>query len=89
MDYPAFGEEGAGALGIGQDEATITVIENAFGGSKVAMIVAGWSAADTRNAAAVVQDFESYKAQLTGDQVIVRSEAGVLTVSAPSVVAAG
>jgi len=88
LTYPAFGAAGADALGIGTGEGAIKLIANAFGGTNVALVVAGYEAQDTRNAAAVLQDFSGYRAQLTGTHVIVRSEAGVITVSAPSVAAA-
>ena len=49
----------------------------------VAMLVAGFSAADTRNAAAVVANFGDYKGQLKGMKVKVTKGSGnVLTVTA-------
>jgi hypothetical protein len=88
LTYPTSGQPGADALGIGAGEGTLMLIDNAFGGTNVALVVAGYDAQNTRDAAEVLQDFSSYSAQLTGDQVIVRSEAGTITVSAPSVAAA-
>jgi len=54
------------------------------GDGNVAMLVAGYSAADTRNAAAVVANYGDHMADLTGDKVEVRSVNNVLTVAQPS-----
>ena len=62
-------------------EARIELYEQANG--NVAMIVAGLSATDTRNAAQVVANFASYKGQLKGTKVVVKKVSGQLTVATP------
>ena len=52
----------------------------------VAMLVAGYSAVDTRNAAAVVANYKDYVAQLKGTKVSVKKVNNQLTVAAPSTV---
>ena len=44
----------------GSNFGIIELADNAFGGSKVAMVIAGTTAADTRRATKVVKDFASY-----------------------------
>ena len=81
VSYPAYGA----ASGIPQDAGLIKMIENAFGGTKTAIVVAGWEAQNTRDAAAVLKDYSAYG--LSGDVVKVSSSAGVITVG-PLAVAA-
>ncbi|HIH14033.1 MAG TPA: S-layer protein [Nanoarchaeota archaeon] len=73
------------AEGYTAGKAKIQLFENAFGGTKTALLVAGYGAADTRNAATVLKDFKSYSDKLKGTTVEVASAAGVITVSAPTV----
>ena len=73
------------AEGYTAGKAKIQLFENAFGGTKTALLVAGYGAADTRNAATVLKDFKSYSDKLKGKTVEVASAAGVITVSAPTV----
>lgn len=54
------------------------------GDDNVAMVVAGYSALDTRNAAQVVADHGDYDSQLTGDAVEVRKVNNQLTVAEPA-----
>ena len=54
------------------------------GTGNVAMLVAGYSAADTRNAAAVVANYQDYKSQLKGAKVEVKKVNNQLTVAEPS-----
>jgi len=56
------------------------------GSGNVAMLVAGFSAADTRNAAAVVANYQDYADTLKGEAVEVTKVNNVLTVAEPSVV---
>lgn len=49
----------------------------------VAMLVAGYGAVDTRNAAAVVANYKDYKGQLKGMKVEVKKVNNQLTVAAP------
>jgi len=53
------------------------------GSGNVAMLVAGFSAADTRNAAAVVANYQDYTDTLKGEKVEVRKVGSVVTVAAP------
>ena len=62
----------------------IELIEHANG--NVAMLVAGFSAVDTRNAAAVVANYGDYKGQLKGMKVQVKKVNNQLTVAAPATV---
>ena len=50
----------------------------------VAMLVAGYNAVDTRNAAAVVANYKDYKSQLKGTSVEVKKVNNQLTVAAPA-----
>jgi hypothetical protein len=54
------------------------------GSGNVAMLVAGYSAADTRNAAAVVSNYQDHSSTLKGAEVEVRKVNNVLTVAKPS-----
>ena len=54
----------------------------------VAMLVAGYSALDTRNAAQVVANYADYKGQLKGLKVVVKKVNSQLTVAAPVVATA-
>jgi len=83
--YPACGTDVATALGVPLDGAQIALYNNAFNGTKVAMTVMGTDAAGTRAASEVLKRFAEFKAQLTGLKVNVKSTAGVITVSAPTV----
>lgn len=53
-------------------------------GKNVAMLVAGYAAEDTRNAAAVVANYADHAGKLTGGKVEVRKVSNVLTVAKPS-----
>ncbi|MBI4095272.1 MAG: S-layer protein, partial [DPANN group archaeon] len=79
--YPSTGTDS----GVPENAAMLRLVENAFGGTKTALIVAGWSASNTRDASTVLKDFASYADKLKGKDVTVTSSAGVITVSAPSV----
>jgi len=58
------------------------------GSGNVAMLVAGFSAADTRNAAAVLANYQDYADTLKGEAVEVTKVNNVLTVTEPSAPAA-
>ncbi len=79
--YPSTGTDS----GVPQNAAMLKLVENAFGGTKTALIVAGWSASNTRDASTVLKDYASYADKLKGKDVTVTSSAGVITVSAPTV----
>jgi len=83
--YPACGTDVATALKVPLDGAQIALYNNAFSGTKVAMTVMGTDATGTRAASEVLKRFAEFKAQLTGMSVNVKSTAGVITVSAPTV----
>lgn len=68
--------------GFNLNEGMIQLWEHSNG--NVAMLVAGYSAVDTRNAAAVVANYKDYKAQLKGTKVEVRKVNNQLTVAAPA-----
>jgi len=61
------------------------LVENAYGGTKTAVVVAGWESQNTRDASAVLKDYKAYG--LSGNAVKVSSSAGVITVG-PLAVAA-
>lgn len=75
LTYPAYGA----ASGIKSGEAILSLKDN---GEKVAMIVAGYEAADTVRASRVLRDYAANKANLKGAEVTVKG-----TTSNPSVVA--
>ena len=64
-------------------EGMVQIWEHTNG--NVAMLVAGYSAVDTRNTAAVVANYGDYKGQLKGMKVIVKKVSNQLTVAAPPV----
>ncbi|MDP4012897.1 MAG: S-layer protein [Candidatus Nanoarchaeia archaeon] len=71
VSYPSCGED----LPYGPGESIVQLVEN---GNKVAMIVAGYDAIDTRTAAKVVANYGDY--DLSGDKVTVTG-----TISSPQV----
>ena len=62
LNYPTTGADS----GVPEGAALIRMVENAFGGSNTALVVAGWDAEDTRAAASVLQNYRSYANQLDG-----------------------
>lgn len=62
LNYPTTGADS----GVPEGAALIRMVENAFGGSNTALVVAGWDAEDTRAAASVLQNYRSYANQLNG-----------------------
>ncbi len=81
LKYPTSGAEST----VPENAAMLRLVENAFGGTRVALVVAGWESSNTRDASTVLKDFRSYSDKLTGKSVTVSSSAGKLVVSAPSV----
>jgi len=63
-------------------EGILQVWEHTNG--NVAMLVAGYAAVDTRNAATVVANYGDYKSQLKGTKVVVKKVNNQLTVAAPA-----
>jgi len=69
------------ASGLNEGEAVVKLFEN---GDNVAMLVAGWSAADTRRATRVVAEYADYADSLVGKEVVVSGTSlSDITVRAP------
>jgi hypothetical protein len=66
LTYPACGASST----IPEGNALIKLVENAFGGTNVALVVAGWEAANTREAANVLKDYGTYATQLSGKMAV-------------------
>ncbi len=66
LSYPTTGA----ASTIPENAATLRMVSNAFGGSNSALVVAGWGADDTRNAASVLQDYSSHASALAGNMEV-------------------
>lgn len=62
--------------------AKIKVFEHANG--NLALLVAGYSGIDTRNAAAVLADYKNYKGLLTGKDIVVKKVINQLTIATAS-----
>jgi len=62
-----------------EGKAMIKLYENVFDGNKSALVVAGYSAQDTRNAAAVLKNYSNYA--LSGQEIIVTSKDGKISVN--------
>ncbi|MCX8147112.1 MAG: hypothetical protein N3D84_01445, partial [Candidatus Woesearchaeota archaeon] len=66
---------------IPENKAIIKLYEN---GANVAMVIAGWNAADTRRATTVVSKYSDYAGKLVGKEVVVSGTSlSDITVSAP------
>ncbi|MBT7402188.1 hypothetical protein HN777_00160 [Candidatus Woesearchaeota archaeon] len=77
LTYPAYGA----ASGIPADKALIKLYENAFGGTNMALVVAGWEAANTRDAANILKDYATYAADLDGKMAVEVSGTSVTAVT--------
>lgn len=62
LSYPTFGADST----IPENKGLLRMVSNAFGGSNSALVVAGWTADDTRAAANVLKRYTDYSAQLSG-----------------------
>lgn len=62
LQFPACGATST----IPENKALIQLVENAFGGTNVALVVAGWEAQNTRDAANVLKQYPDYATQLAG-----------------------
>jgi hypothetical protein len=69
LTFPTCGMEAADSLGISEGEAIIKLVEDVFKTGKVAMVVAGYDAADTVRACGKLQNYEA--ADLTGMELVV------------------
>ncbi|MDO8642135.1 MAG: S-layer protein [Candidatus Woesearchaeota archaeon] len=78
-DTPLCGAES----GLEEGSAVIKLYEHA--GGKMGLLVAGWSAADTRRATKVLAEYSSYADKLVGKEVVVQpgTASGEIMVSAP------
>ena len=65
LTYPAHGESST----IPTNKAMLKLIDNAFGGTNVALVVAGWESVNTREAATILKDYDEHS--LSGTQVSV------------------
>ena len=72
LTYPACGADS----GMSPGEAIIKLVDN---GDKVAMIVAGWSADDTRRASAALENYKAYAGKLKGSEVVVTGTGTTVT----------
>ncbi len=77
LSYPTYGVDST----VPENAAMIKIVENAFGGGKVAYVVAGWEAANTGAACSVLQQYDEYSA-LTGTGVKVSGTATPFEVTA-------
>lgn len=80
LTFPAYGA----SSGLTENEAVVELKKN---GSKYALIVAGWEAADTRRAGVVLKNYASFASELKGSSVSVKGtgmEVSGITVEAPA-----
>jgi hypothetical protein len=82
LTYPACGASST----IPENKALIKLVENAFGGTNVALVVAGWEATNTRDAANVLKKYDEYATQLVGKMAVEVSGTTVTAVTAEPVV---
>jgi len=62
-------------------KAIIKLYDGVFGGNKSALVVAGYSGEDTRNAASILKDYAAYA--LSGEEVMVTDKDGEIVVENP------
>ncbi|MCD6483170.1 MAG: S-layer protein, partial [Candidatus Aenigmarchaeota archaeon] len=76
-----FGQWPECAAGIEQDSAIIKIFDDAFNSGKVAVLVAGYNAENTRAAASILQQYDTKLADIDASEVIVRgTEASTATI---------
>lgn len=76
-----FGQWPECAAGIEQDSAIIKIFDDAFSSGKVAVLVAGYNAENTRAAASILQQYDTKLADIDASEVIVRgTEASTATI---------
>jgi hypothetical protein len=80
LTYPTYGASGLFPFSEGQ--AIIKIYEDAIESGYVALLVAGWSADDTRNAASVMQQYSTFADQLDENLAVI-----VTSVSASGITA--
>jgi hypothetical protein len=81
LDYPTYG--GSGLLPFAEGEGYVEVVDGVLESGKYAVVVAGWEAANTRDATSVMQQFDSFMSQLDGNMAV-----KVTSVSASGITAA-
>ena len=73
------------AEGFEEGKAIVKLFEN---GNKVAMLVAGYSAADTRRAAQTVARYDKYNEDFKGDEIVITGTGLIVTdISSPKIIA--
>jgi len=68
LTYPTYGS--SGLLPFGSGEGYIKVFDGTLETGKVAVLVAGWEAGDTRNACSVLQKYTQFATELTGNVAV-------------------
>ena len=66
LSYPTYGADST----IPEGKGLIQMVDNAFSGTNSALVVAGWDADDTRNAAAVLKDYASHGTDFAGQSAV-------------------
>jgi hypothetical protein len=79
VPYPSYGA----ASGIPENAALIKAVDDAFTSGKVALVVAGWEAKDTRLASSVLQNYETKLAGITASSVKVAGESVAVATVTP------
>ncbi|MEM5821250.1 MAG: S-layer protein [Candidatus Aenigmatarchaeota archaeon] len=66
------------------NKGLVKAFDNVFGSGKVALLVAGWRAEDTRLTASVLQQYDKFLAQLAqGDTLVIGGTVESPTITAP------
>jgi S-layer protein (TIGR01564 family) len=81
LDFPTYGA--SGLLPFAEGEGYVELVDGVLESGEYAVVVAGWSASDTRNAASVLQQFGSFQEQLDGNMAV-----KITSVSASGITAA-
>jgi len=68
LTYPTYG--GSGLLPFAEGEGYIALVNGVVETGKYAVVVAGWEAADTRDATSVLQQYDSFLEQLDGNMAV-------------------
>jgi len=68
LTYPTYGS--SGLLPFAEGEGYIALVDGVVETGKYAVVVAGWEAADTRDATSVLQQFDSFLEQLDGNTAV-------------------
>jgi hypothetical protein len=68
LTYPTYGS--SGLLPFAEGEGYIALVDGVVETGKYAVVVAGWEAADTRDATSVLQQYDSFSEQLDGNMAV-------------------